>query len=114
MNINRSLLYCDAADYFRLDGSAVMRLTRHSAIHVCEQAFDKGLLITMIEGGNWQHPGFMSRLDSIWSWKYPPVTREIAKINNKAAVEFIISNCKERDVFILTTKSFQVSRGRDI
>ncbi|RKP43277.1 colicin immunity protein [Trinickia fusca] len=95
--------YEEAEDFFALQGSIVMKLTTEAAIGVCEQAAQRGLLVSRIEGGIWHNPGFEARIDCIWDGGDPPLDVQAAHENNLAAIEFIRSELPEHDAFIITS-----------
>lgn len=82
-----------------------MRLTAQAAKEVCLRAASRGLVVSRIEGGIWQNPGFMSRLDCIWDGKAPPITAEDAHKSNLRAADYIEAESGVHDVFILTAPS---------
>ena len=51
MKVNRQKLYHRGADFFALDGNAVMKLSREAAIEACLDAASQGLIAIKIEGG---------------------------------------------------------------
>jgi|SRR5688572_14471923 len=87
--MERNRLYDSAADYFRLNGNAIMKLTPEAAIDVCLEAAQRGLVVVRIEGGIWHSPGFEARLDCIWDGAEPPIDLENAIANNARAAEDI-------------------------
>lgn len=95
-------LYDDAEDFFSLNGSVSMRLTPEAAVEVCLSSAGQGLVVACLEGGVWQNPGFMSRLDCIWDGAEPPISAEAAQENNYKAAAFVKKMSGEHDVFILT------------
>jgi hypothetical protein len=96
-------LYDSAADYFSLNGHAVMYLTPDAAIEVCVQAAQRGLLVVRIEGGIWHAPGFEARLDCIWDGADPPIDLENAMANNARAAEDIRRERAVHSAFVITT-----------
>ena len=98
--------YESANDFFELDGSIWMKLTRTAAIEVIQMAADNGQIVVMIEGGIWQNPGFMSQLDAIWkSVIDPPCDDRVASASNRDAANFV-KVCPDRiDTFIITAPS---------
>lgn len=98
--IDRLRRYDDWMDFFRLDGSVVMRLTRAAAIEVSARAASRYRVISRVEGGVWRNPYFEARGDCIWDGIDPPTSVEAAEQNNVAAQHFIRD--AEADVFILT------------
>lgn len=102
MKVDRQRRYDSPDDFFLLDGSIVMKLSSNAAIAVCERAAQHGLVVARIEGGVWHSPGFEARIDCIWDGVDPPVDAVIAEENNAAAAEFIRSETKVHDVFIVT------------
>lgn len=86
-----------------------MRLSIDAAIAVCERAAQHGLVIARVEGGIWHSPGFEARLDCICDGFDPPVSEVSARKNNLAAAEFIHSENKVHDVFIVTTSQITES-----
>ncbi|MDR2154224.1 MAG: colicin immunity protein [Burkholderiaceae bacterium] len=103
MKIDPQRRYDSSDDFFLLEGSIVMKLTADAAIAICEQASRRGYVITRIEGGIWHFPGFEARLDCIWDGVDLPVGIRAAEKNNLAAIEFIRSERKMHDVFIVTS-----------
>ncbi len=79
-----------------------MLLTPNAAIQACRKASEMGWIIARVEGGVWQNPGFMSRIDCIWDGSDPPATPKSAHENNLAAARFIEQSVDNQDVFILT------------
>jgi len=98
--IDRGRRYDDWMDFFRLEGSVVMRLTRAAAIEVAARAASRNRVISRVEGGVWLDPYFESRGDCIWDGIDPPTSVEAAEENNVAAQLFIRD--VYADVFILT------------
>jgi hypothetical protein len=103
--IERGRRYENDNDFFDLDGSVVMRLTRVAAIQVCSNAASRNILVARIEGGNWKDPYYVSRLDCIWDGADPPISVEDAEVNNAAARQFLELVAEEFDVFIITAPS---------
>jgi len=102
MGVDRSKLYENAQDFFNLQGGVVMKLSRDAAIDVCRSAATRGLLVVMIEGGISRGGTFEARLDAIWKGGDPPVDNELAEQNNLLAANFIHSQCKAYNAFIIT------------
>ena len=102
MKIDRQRRYDSADDFFSLGGSIVMKLSTNAAIEVCLRAAQHGLVVARIEGGIWHAPGFEARIDCIWDGDDPPVGVGVAEENNLAAAEFIRSETRGHDVFIVT------------
>lgn len=104
MNKNIDLLrrYESADDFFSMGGSIVMKLSTDAAIAICERATQRGLVIARIEGGIWHFPGFEARVDCIWDGLCPPVDVNAAEQNNLAAAEFIRTESRVHDVFVVT------------
>lgn len=102
MKIDLQCRYESSDDFFMLRGSVVMKLSVDAAISICEQAAERGLVISRVEGGIWHSPGFEARLDCIWDGVDPPVDFSAAEQNNFAAAGFIRSESKTHDVFVLT------------
>lgn len=101
-NIDRLRRYEDGSDFFELDGSVVMRLTRSAAIEVCARAASHMRIVARIEGGVWLDPYFEARGDCIWDGESPPVPKKVAEQNNIAARSFILEAAEDIDVFIIT------------
>ncbi|MFJ2994833.1 colicin immunity protein [Pandoraea sp. NPDC087047] len=102
MKIDLQRRYDSPDEFFSLGGSVVMKLSADAAITVCERAGQHGLVIARIEGGLWHSPGFEARLDCIWDGADPPVEVSAAEQNNLAAAEFIRSESRVHDVFVVT------------
>jgi len=49
--IDHHKVYQSATDFFGLNGSVTMKLTREAAIEVCREAVNHGLVVVKIEGG---------------------------------------------------------------
>ena len=81
----------------------VMKLTSDAAIQVCERAASYGLVVSRVEGGVWHFPGFEARLDCIWDGVDPPIDIFLAKKNNNFAANFIGSESRIHNVFIVTS-----------
>jgi len=94
--------YMDFMDFFNLDGSAKMKLTRDAAIATCEYASEIGFFVWRIEGGVWHNPGFEARVDSIWDGGFDPGLSALIE-NNERAVSFLKEEPVEIDAFIVTT-----------
>ena len=94
-------IYDFAADYFRLNGHAIMKLTPEAAIDVCLEAAQRGLVVVRIEGGIWHSPGFEARLDCIWDGAEPPIDLESAIANNARAAEDIRRERADHSAFII-------------
>ncbi len=106
MKVNRQKLYHRGADFFALDGNAVMKLSREAAIEACLDAASQGLVAIKIEGGIWSDGTFEARMDAIWDGADPPVKRKDAHENNLAAANFIRSQDPSYNAFIITSYSF--------
>jgi hypothetical protein len=104
MSFDRSVRYETAADFFELDGDAVMKLHTSAAINVCKQALPKKYVISMIEGGIWQNPGFQSSLSAIW--ERDPLGHDY-QMANERAIEFIkyIASLENVNTFIITLEN---------
>jgi hypothetical protein len=102
MSVDRQKLYDNAKDFFDLDGSVVMQLTRDAAIDVCRDAASRGLLIVKIEGGIAGDKTFEARLDAIWDGADPPIDYDLAEQNNLRAADFIHSQTEAYNAFIIT------------
>lgn len=98
--VDRLRRYEDSSEFFSLNGSVTMRLTREAAIEVCARAVSQGRVVSRIEGGIWRDPYFEERLDCIWGGVDPPATKDVAERNNMEAQDFIKSS--EADVFLIT------------
>lgn len=98
--------YESADEFFRLNGSILMRLTTSAAEAVCEQAARRGLVIYRVEGGIWHPDGFEARIDCIWDGEFPPIDYHEAEANNLRAATFISSERGVHDVFVLSAKAF--------
>jgi len=106
--IDKSKLYTSMHDFFSLKGSVNMRLTREAAIDVCKHAMDYDILIWRIEGGIWHSPGFQPWSDALWDSQYnPPVLEKDAITNNLLAMENIIDEEVQYNVFILTVTNYR-------
>ena len=105
MSVDRQKLYENAEDFFALDGSAVMKLSRHAAKEVCSRAATKELVVVKLEGGIWNDRKFEARLDAIWDGLDPPADPDSAHRNNLLAVTFIQSADPAYNAFILTSVS---------
>lgn len=103
--VDRSRRYENGDDFFALDGSVAMRLSRAAAVRVCDEGASRGFVVARIEGGNWEPPYFVSRLDCIWDGVDPPVSPDAADQNNAAAKAFLLEAPAEFDVFIITAPS---------
>lgn len=115
MSVNRQKLYHSATDYFDLDGSVVMRLSRGAAINVCRQAAARGLLIVMIEGGIRRPDNTLeARLDAIWKGADPPIDLDEAEQNNSRAADFISSQVEDYNAFIITDAPLTGYRHRQV
>lgn len=99
--IDRTKRYESSIDFFDLDGDAVMKLSRECAEKVCAEATEKGLSISIVEGGFWDAPKFQSCLDAIWNNTKSDADR--AETNQKA-LRFIeeVSKNLSVDTFIIT------------
>lgn len=101
MGFNRSIRYDTADDFFTHDGDSIMKLNTDAAINVCKLAFSEKCVISAIEGGIWQNPGFQSNLNSIWN-------SELSGSNyqeiNERAIKFIkeVKQSENVDTFIIT------------
>lgn len=102
MAVDRARLYESSADFFKLGGSVIMKLTPAAAIAVCKEAAQRGFVVARVEGGIWHNPGFEARLDCIWDGDDPPIDRNAADANNGRAAEFIKSQSPMHSAFILT------------
>jgi len=102
MKVDRQYRYESSSEFFTLDGSVIMKLSRDAAVKVCELAAQRGLVVARIEGGIWHSPGFEARLDCIWDGVDPPVELDVAEENNIEAANFIRSKSEMHDVFIIT------------
>lgn len=102
MKIDRQKLYHAGKDFFDLDGNAVMKLGRETAIEVCLDATREGLLVLKIEGGIWSNSTFEARLDAVWDGADPPVEKKEVYKNNLAAANFIRSQPHNYNAFIIT------------
>lgn len=90
-------------DFFNGDFLEHDRLSRAAAYNVALKAIDRLALISMIEGGIWQDPGFMPRISCIWTSLQDcnsPV--EHGRKSNTDAANFIAQADMEIDTFILT------------
>ncbi len=99
--MERNRLYDSAADYFRLSGHGVMKLTPEAAIDVCLEAAQRGLVVVRIEGGIWHSPGFEARLDCIWDGAEPPIDLKRAIANNARAADDIRRERAVHSAFII-------------
>lgn len=98
--MDRQRLYDDAADFFSLGGSVIMKLTPDSAIQVCLEATERKLLVRRIEGGKWHNPGFEARLDCIWDRES---SESVARDqSNQEAASFIAKKRDEHQAFVIT------------
>jgi hypothetical protein len=105
MNIDKYALYENSEDFFNLNGSNWMRLTREAAQKVCKQSIDKNLIITWVDGGIWHFPGFEPR-DAVWySQKNTIGSLEDLKRNNLSALKSINDEMIEINVFIIGLQS---------
>lgn len=102
MDIDQQRRYLSSDDFFHLGGSVVMKLSADAAVAVCLDAANLGLVVARIEGGIWHDPGFEARIDCIWDGVDPPVDRETAEKNNRAAADFVRSERAVHDVFVIT------------
>lgn len=94
---------CDnALFFFDPKGNAIMKLTPESAIDVCLQAANRGLVIVRIEGGIFSEKGFEARLDAIWDGKDPPLSYEETCENNLRAYLDIKAESELHNAFIIT------------
>jgi hypothetical protein len=100
--IDRVKVYETASEFFDLEGSVVMKLTRSAAIDVCRSAVDRGLLVAKIEGGIDRGGTFEARLDAIWDGADPPIDHDSAQANNLRAADFIRAQRDEYNAFIIT------------
>jgi hypothetical protein len=107
MKIDPQRRYASPESFFDLDGSVVMKLSADSATAICRAAGARGLVITRVEGGIWHHPGFEARVVCIWDGVDPPVSRDVAMVNNKAARDFINDEKSEHDTFVITALRFE-------
>jgi len=115
MRVNRQKLYDSASDYFDLDGSVIMKLSRAAAINVCRQAVARGLLIVMIEGGITRpNNTFEARSDAIWKGIDPPIDLDHAEQNNFRAADFIRSRARDYNTFIITDAPLTGYRHREV
>ncbi|XQM33959.1 Colicin immunity protein [Cupriavidus sp. H19C3] len=83
-----------------------MKLAAGAAEAICNAAEARGLLVTRVEGGIWHYPGFEARIDCIWDGADPPVSRDEAVVNNRAARDFISEEKSEHDTFVITALRF--------
>lgn len=112
MLFDKNKLYELPEDFFELHGNISMKLTAFAAIKVCQEASKRQLGIYRVEGGIWHNPGFEARIDCIWDSNLflignsRSVTLDELEGNNAKAEEFILDECIEHNVFIisLTTK----------
>jgi hypothetical protein len=113
MSVDRQKLYDSARDYFDLDGSVVMKLSRSAAINVCREAAARGLLVVKIEGGINRGRTFEARLDAIWDGVDPPIDADMAEQNNLRAANFISAQAKDYNAFIITDAPLTGYRHRE-
>ena len=113
MSVDRQKLYDHARDYFDLDGSVVMQLSRSAAINVCREAVARGLLVVKIEGGIKRGRTFEARLDAIWDGVDPPIDAGTAEQNNLRAANFIRAQVKDYNAFIITDAPLTGYRHRE-
>lgn len=104
---NQSERYENSDEFFRLSGSAWMRMTPTAATDVCRAALGNGLLVWRIEGGVWRDPNFEARGDCIWDGINPPAGMDAVALNNQQAAEYILLQSKSHDVFIVTTTQYE-------
>lgn len=105
---DKSKLYTSIHDFFILGGDVNMRLSRETAIELCESAIDYDILIWKIEGGIFHNPKFEARLDAIWDGVDPPISKEEAIENNNFAVKFLINYMPvECNACLLTIANYQ-------
>jgi len=102
MTVDRSKLYNGSSDFFELNGSAIMKLSRSAALGVCQEAASKNAIIVRIEGGFKQGKAFEARLDCIWDGIDPPYTPEAAIKNNLRGAAYIERSSVEHNAFIVT------------
>lgn len=108
MKIDLQQRYELSESFFSLEGSVVMKLSADAAAEVCERASQLGFFIARIEGGIWNFPGFEARLDCIWDSVDVPIGDRAVEENNLAAAEFIRSERKLHDAFIVTTSQVAI------
>ena len=97
----RSRMYDDPTDFFRLKGNAGMRLTRQAAIAACRMATSMDIVIFRVEGGRWHNPGFQPDAFAVWNGALPPCTDERMLSNNEKAAQFLDNLDAEYNVAIL-------------
>jgi hypothetical protein len=89
MRFDKGKLFDSPSDFFKLGGSAAMKLSATAAYNLCQEVSHRDILIIRIEGGIWSPGRFEARLDCIWDGLDPPVTRAEAIENNNDAAEFV-------------------------
>ncbi|MCA8150842.1 colicin immunity protein [Burkholderia contaminans] len=105
MNIDPQRLYVSPKDFFELGGSVVMKVSAEAAFAICVSAVKHGLVVVRVEGGIWHNPGFEARSDCIWDGVDPPVSHDVAEVNNLVAAKFIQAERQEHDAFVITAPS---------
>jgi hypothetical protein len=102
MGVDPKTLYAESEAFFRLSGSATMKLTPVAAQGVCLASSVKGYVVVRVEGGIWHSPGFEARVDCIWDGSDPPLASEETKSNNALAAEFVLGESAVHNAFIIT------------
>lgn len=103
MTFKRDVLYDNPNLFFDLNGNNLMKLTPDAAIALCECLAEKNIAVACVEGGIWRNPGFESRLDAIWTGRKPPLAPSDLELNNSRAINSIMEDRLECNVFIVST-----------
>jgi hypothetical protein len=104
--VDKSKIYGDPEDFFRLKGNVIMTLTPSAAQKVCLLAAERGLTIIGVDGGIIRDDGkIQSRIDCSWCTQNPPpLSKEAAHRNNMRAYDDIEMEKKVHDAFLLTVR----------
>lgn len=96
-----SNLYDEPESFFRLNGSARMKLTARTALEVCKICTENNIVIAYIEGGVYFNETFEARIDAIWRGFGIPFQHDTKYMNDRAAL-FIQNQSPTCNGFILT------------
>lgn len=85
MRGDKTRIYADSDVFHTLEGNFIMVLEPQAAVDICKSAYDRGQLVSRIEGGIWSGGRFQPVGDCIWDGAYPPINDEGARSNNAEA-----------------------------
>ena len=106
MDSSITILIKSANTFFESRIRNKLKLDKPTAISVCRQCEEHGLLVFRIEGGIWWGSKFEVRLDSIWDGCDLPCDRNTARKNNLLAEKFVEAEPEEYNAFIITSVRF--------